>query len=70
MDKIRIREFKGSVIILSLLALSCIGIPAAIVYLINNTVETEFEVEDAHAFWESHDMKRRWSYKLGRKMAK
>ncbi len=54
MDRIRKREFTGSVILLSLLAISIIGIPAAIVYLIESTAETEYEVDDAEAFWQSH----------------
>ena len=54
MDRIRKREFVGSQIWLTVLALTGIGIPIAIVYLINSTIETEFEVEDADKFWESY----------------
>jgi len=54
MDKIRKREFSGSVVFFTLLTFSVIGIPAAIVYLIDSTVETEYEVDDAEAFWKHH----------------
>jgi ABC-type Na+ efflux pump permease subunit len=54
MDKIRKREFTGSIGLLVLLFLSIIGIPVAIVYLIDATVETEYEVDDAEAFWRSY----------------
>lgn len=54
MDRIKKREFVGSQILLVLLCLTGIGIPVAVVYLINSTIETEFEVEDANAFWESY----------------
>lgn len=54
MDKIRKREFVGSQLWLTLLSITVIGIPAAIVYLVNSTIETEFEVEDADKFWDSY----------------
>ena len=54
MDRIRKREFTGSRFLFWVLFISGIGLPLAIVYLINGVVETEFEVEDAEAFWKSY----------------
>ena len=54
MDRIRRREFTGSVLLLTVLMFSIIGIPAAIVYLIDSTVDTDYEVDDAEAFWKHH----------------
>jgi hypothetical protein len=47
MDKIKRREFKGSKVLFILLALTVLGIPMAILYLIENTIEIEYEVSDA-----------------------
>lgn len=51
MDKIKKREFVGNQLFFWVLCISGIGIPIAIVYLINSTIETEFEVENADQFW-------------------
>ena len=54
MDRIRKREFTGNVLLLTLLSLTVVGIPPAIVYYINGIIETEYEVEDADEFWKSY----------------
>lgn len=52
MGKIIRREFLGSRIVLTLLCLTGIGIPIAIIYLIEATVTIEEEVEDPSDFTE------------------
>lgn len=51
MDKIRRREFAGSWLIFAILCLTGVGIPFAVLYLVNHTVEIESEVTDAEAAW-------------------
>ncbi len=57
MDRIKKREFVGSQLLLWIMSISIIGLPLAVVYLINGTIETEFEVEDADQFWENYKKK-------------
>jgi len=52
MGKIIRREFLGSRIILTLLCLTGIGIPVAIIYLLEATVTIEEEVDDPSDFTE------------------
>jgi hypothetical protein len=59
MDRITKREFKGNWLFFSLLCLTIIGIPAAILYLIESTIEIEYEMDDAEAFLEYHYRKKR-----------
>ena len=47
MDKIVRREFTGSWTIFAILALTGIGVPFALLYLVDNTVEIHSRVEDA-----------------------
>jgi hypothetical protein len=49
MDRIVRREFRGNWLLFWLLCLTGIGIPLAIIYLINGTVEIHSECEDAEA---------------------
>ena len=60
MDRIRKREFTGNALVFWLLCLSGIGIPLAILYLVNGTIETEFDVDDAEGFWESYAKQKKW----------
>ncbi len=50
MSKIVRHEFVGSWVLFSLLCLSLIGIPAAILYLINGTVRVEEDLDDVEEF--------------------
>lgn len=59
MDKIRRREFCGSWLWFAVLGLSAIGIPFAVLYLIDNTVEIETEVKDGEAAWDEIRKRRR-----------
>jgi len=52
MEKIRRREFAGSWIWFTIFSLSGIGIPFAVLYLIENTIEIETLVPNAEAAWE------------------
>ena len=52
MDTIRRREFHGNWLWFALLCLSGVGIPFAVLYLIENTVEIETEVKDGESAWE------------------
>ena len=54
MDTITRREFKGNRLLFVLLCLSVIGIPSAIVYLIENTIDIKYDVDDADAFLQHH----------------
>jgi len=54
MDKIKKREFKGNWFWFFFLCFSVIGIPSAILYLIESTIEIEYEVDDAEVFLEQH----------------
>lgn len=54
MDKIKRREFVGNWIIFWVLGISVIGIPFAILYLIENTIEIEYEVENGEKFMDSY----------------
>jgi len=54
MDKIRRREFTGNWLLVWLLGISGIGIPIAIIYLIEHTIEIEYEVQDAEAFMDQY----------------
>jgi hypothetical protein len=51
-DKIVRREFLGSWIIFWLLCVTIIGIPVALLYLIDGIVTIEQQVEDANAVME------------------
>lgn len=46
MDKIVRREFTGSWLLLTILALTGIGLPFAVIYLINGTIEIHTEVKN------------------------
>jgi len=50
MDRITRYEFKGYRLWFIILCLTGIGIPVAILHLIDNTIEVEYEVDDAEAF--------------------
>jgi|TARA_R110001592_G_scaffold246590_4_gene508488 hypothetical protein len=54
MDKIKCREFRGNAFWFWILCLSGIGIPLAILYLIESTIEIEYEVSDAEALLQQH----------------
>ena len=54
MDKITRREFKGNWLCVLLLCLTGIGIPVAVLYVIENTIDIEYEVDDAEAFLQNH----------------
>jgi len=54
MDRISRYEFKGYRTWFIILCLSGIGIPIAILHLIDNTIQIEYEVEDAEAFLKQH----------------
>ncbi len=54
MDRIKRREFKGSRIWVVLLCLTIIGIPIAVIHLIEGTIEIEYELDDAEAFLKQH----------------
>ncbi|MDZ7615401.1 MAG: hypothetical protein U1E05_00265 [Patescibacteria group bacterium] len=54
MDRIKRREFRGSRIWVSLLCLTVIGIPIALLHLIESTIEIEYELDDAEAFLKQH----------------
>jgi hypothetical protein len=54
MDKIKRRKFRGNWILFIFLCLTLIGIPIAILYLIENTIEVEYEVDDAEEFLQHH----------------
>ena len=54
MDRIARREFKGSPMLFCLLCLTIVGIPRAVLYLIQGTIEIQYEVEDAEAFLRHH----------------
>jgi len=60
MDKIRRREFTGSWIWVVLICLTGIGVPIAVIYVIESTVEVETEVADGEDAWEKiRDQRRR-----------
>ena len=59
MDRIKRREFKGYWVVFVILCLTGIGIPVAILYLIENMIEIEYEVTDAEEFLEHHYKKKR-----------
>jgi len=50
MSKLVRREFIGNRIVLLLLGISLVGIPLAILYIIDNTIEIHTEFEDPEAF--------------------
>jgi hypothetical protein len=50
MGKVVYREFMGSRLVLTILWLTGIGIPMAVVYFIENTVTVEEDVESPTAF--------------------
>jgi hypothetical protein len=50
MDKIVRREFVGSWILFWVLCVTIIGIPVAVLYLINGTVVIEQQIENAEQF--------------------
>lgn len=52
MDTIRRREFHGSWLWFAVLCLTGVGIPFAVLYLIENTVEIETQVKDGESAWE------------------
>ncbi len=54
MDRIKRRQFTGNWFWMYFLCLTIIGIPAAVLYLIESTIEVEYEVDDAEAFLEHH----------------
>ena len=58
MDRIKTRTFNGNRLVFIFLCLTGIGIPIAIVYLFENTIEVEYEVEDAEKFLEFHYSKK------------
>jgi len=59
MDKIRRREFTGSWLWVVLLCLTGVGVPIAVIYAIQSTVEIETEVPDGEAAWEKIRRQRR-----------
>ncbi len=59
MDRIKRREFRGSRVWVVLLCLTIIGIPIAILHIIEGAIEIEYELEDAEAFLQQHFGKKR-----------
>ena len=59
MDRLRRREFHGSWVWFAVLCLTGIGIPFAVLYLIDNTVEIETELKDGEGSWEKIRKQRR-----------
>lgn len=57
-DRIRRRHFEGSWLIFWLMCVTGIGIPFAILYLVDSTIEIEYPIEDAEAFLEQRDRER------------
>ncbi len=54
MDRIKRREFKGSWFMFLFLCLTGLGLPFALLYLIEGTIEIEYEVSDAEEFLQFH----------------
>ena len=52
MEKVTRREFMGNRALFIILCLTGFGIPVAVLYLIESTVDIEIEVEDAEEFLE------------------
>lgn len=52
MDKIIRREFTGNWLLFGALALTGIGLPFAVLYLINSTVEIHTEIKDGEEAFE------------------
>ena len=50
MDRITRYEFLGSPVLFAILTLTGVGIPFALLYLLNKTIAIEHQVEDAEAF--------------------
>jgi hypothetical protein len=50
MDKIKRRHFTGSWLLFFLLCITGVGVPLAILYLIEGTLEIETDIPDAEAF--------------------
>ncbi len=50
MDKIVRREFTGSWLLVTILCATVFGIPVAIMYLINHTIELHTDVSDSEEF--------------------
>jgi hypothetical protein len=59
MDTIRRREFHGSWLWFAVLCLTGVGLPFAVLYLIEHTVEIETQVKDGESAWEKIRAKRR-----------
>lgn len=59
MDKIIRREFTGSWVLFWVLAITGMGIPLAIIYLINGTVELVSEVQDAEEFMSQYKSRKK-----------
>jgi len=59
MDRIKRRQFVGNYLIFLILCLTGVLIPIAILYLINCTIEIEYEVSDAEEFMEYHVSKKK-----------
>lgn len=59
MDKIVRREFTGSWIIFAILALTGIGLPFALLYLLDNTMEIHTRVQDAEEAFEEIQQRRK-----------
>jgi hypothetical protein len=52
MDKIVRREFRGNWLLFWLLCMTGFGLPLALIYLLNGTVEVHSECQDAEAVME------------------
>ena len=50
MEKVTLRKFTGSWFRFFFLCATVVGIPAAIIYVIENTVDIQYEVDDAEEF--------------------
>ncbi|MEN8151449.1 MAG: hypothetical protein ABFS86_16655 [Planctomycetota bacterium] len=54
MDRIARREFRGNWGLFTLLCLTVVGIPRAVLYLVEGTIEIQYEVDDAEEFLRHH----------------
>ena len=54
MEKVTLRKFTGSWFRVYFLCATILGIPAAIIYIIESTVGIQHEVDDAEEFLKHH----------------
>ena len=66
MAKVRRNEFMGSTVIFWLLCITIIGIPVAVLYLINGTLTVEEDIDDSEEFilaFKRGGAKKHWHHK-------